>query len=264
MTDPTSPNQTAYQKDGVQYLQKVIALFGGYKKRGFAFLQLAPGLHVLDVGCGSGEDAVAIAGIVSPSGKVTGIDNNEDMLHAARQLAAKTGAPVAFEFAESHDLPYEDDTFDRTRADRVFQHLHKPADTLAEMIRVTRHGGWISVLDVDWASLLIDAAHPALTRRILEYHYRHHVNGSAGLHLHRMFKDAALADVETYAETVCVTDWPVAAMIFGLDAITRKAVAEGAIPAADMEQWIKDLEQKHRDGRFFSSITGFIVRGRKP
>ncbi len=263
MTQPSIPNQTAYQKDGVQYLQKIIQLFGGYKKRGLAFLQVGPDQHVLDVGCGSGEDAVAIAGIVGPGGNVAGTDNNEDMLRAARQLAEKAGVHATFEFAEAHDQPFEDNTFDRVRSDRVFQHLHKPAETLAEMIRVTKHGGWISVLDVDWASLLIDSADPALTRTILSYHYRHHVNASAGTQLHRLGKEAGLADVETYAETVCVTDWPVAAMIWGLDAITRKAVAEGAVSAADMDRWTKDLERRHRDGTFFGSITGFIVRGRK-
>ena len=264
MTTPSADNQTAYQQDGVQYLHKIIQLFGGYKKRGLGFLQLAPGQHVLDVGCGTGEDAAAIAGIVGPTGRVAGVDNSETMLTAARTLATKTGLPLTFDLAEAHALPHDDHTFDRTRSDRVFQHLHRPTEALAEMVRVTKPGGWVSVLDVDWASVLIDSATPALTRTILAYHYQHHVNGSAGTQLYRLFKETKLTDVEAYAETVCVTEWPIAAMIWGLDAITRKAVAEGIVPAADMARWISDLDERSRAGKFFSSITGFVVRGRKP
>jgi len=263
MTSSSASNQTAYQQDGVQYLQKIIQLFGGYKKRGLQFLQLAPGQQVLDVGCGTGEDAAAIAGIVGPTGKVFGVDNNETMLFAARQLATKNGLTISFEQADADNLPYASNSFDRTRSDRVFQHLHRPAEALAEMERVTKSGGWVSVLDVDWASMLIDSANPALTRTILDYHYRHHVNGSAGTQLYRLFKEASLADVEAYAESVCVTEWPIAAMIWGLDAITRKAVVEGVVSEADMNTWIADLDQRSRDGTFFSSITGFVVRGRK-
>ncbi len=263
MTSASATNQTAYQQDGVHYLQKITQLFGGYKKRGLMFLQLAPGQQVLDVGCGTGEDAAAIAGIVGPTGRVVGADNSETMLTAARQLAAKTGLPVSFDQAEAHDLPYENNTFDRTRSDRVFQHLARPADALAAMKRVTKSGGWISVLDVDWSSLLMDSADPSLTRTILAFHFRNHVNGSAGTQLYRLFKDAELADVEAYAETVCVTDWSIAAMIWGLEAIARKAVAEGVVSEADMIRWIADLDQRSRAGTFFSSITGFVVRGRK-
>jgi SAM-dependent methyltransferase len=37
-------------------------------------LHLRPGLHVLDLGCGTGADALDIAQRVGPSGAVTGVD----------------------------------------------------------------------------------------------------------------------------------------------------------------------------------------------
>ncbi len=264
MSTPTPPSQTAYQQDGVTYLNKIIQLFGGYKRRGLAFLQLAPGQHVLDVGCGTGEDAIALAGLTGPTGRVCGVDPNPDMLAAATARATAAQAAVTFVRGEAHALPFPDASFDRTRADRVFQHLADPVAALADMIRVTRPGGWISLLDVDWGSVLIDSGDPALTRRILDFHHRHHVNASAGIQLHGLLQRAGLADVETYGETVCVTEWPIAAMIWGLDALTTQAVAEGIITAEERTRWNHDLAARTRNGTFFAAITGFITRGRKP
>ena len=263
MAPQSDDAQSVYQKDGVQYLQKIIQLFGGYKKRGVEFLKIAPGLTVLDVGCGTGEDAIAIAGFVGPSGHVTGVDNNDTMLQAALQRAQSVPLPVSFQAGDAGHLPFEPNSFDRVRADRVFQHLKNTDAALAEMIRVTKPGGWVSVLDVDWASLLIDSTDTALTRKILQFHYQHHVNGSAGIQLYGLFKRSALTDVEAYAETVCVTEWPIASMIWGLDVFARKAAASGVITQDESVEWMADLQTRSQSGLFFSSITGFVVRGRK-
>jgi trans-aconitate methyltransferase len=51
-------------------------------------LHLRPGFHVLDLGCGTGVDAVDIARHVAPSGAVTGIDMSETMIAEARRRTA--------------------------------------------------------------------------------------------------------------------------------------------------------------------------------
>jgi len=51
-------------------------------------LDLRPGAHVLDIGCGTGDDAREIAGLVSPSGRVVGIDTSEAMIAEAKRRAA--------------------------------------------------------------------------------------------------------------------------------------------------------------------------------
>jgi SAM-dependent methyltransferase len=52
------------------------------------------GLHVLDLGCGSGRDCYVAAHFVGPTGKVTGVDMTDEQLSIARrsmdEFAAKT------------------------------------------------------------------------------------------------------------------------------------------------------------------------------
>jgi SAM-dependent methyltransferase len=57
----------------------------------FRALAIAPGQRVLDVGCGSGDPALAIAQTVGPRGAVIGIDVAGPMLAIARRRAAVRG-----------------------------------------------------------------------------------------------------------------------------------------------------------------------------
>jgi ubiquinone/menaquinone biosynthesis C-methylase UbiE len=51
-----------------------LEFFRQYKQFSFELLRLHEAISILDVGCGLGDDVLAIAKWVSPGGKVTGID----------------------------------------------------------------------------------------------------------------------------------------------------------------------------------------------
>jgi ubiquinone/menaquinone biosynthesis C-methylase UbiE len=128
----------------------------GYKARSFELLALAGGDHVLDVGCGTGEDVRTIAGR-APDVSATGIDASEDKIREARARTLGLPRPVDFRVGDAYAIPFEDETFDACRADRVFHHLVDPSKALAEMVRVTRSGGRVVVCDTDYDSLFVEA-----------------------------------------------------------------------------------------------------------
>jgi ubiquinone/menaquinone biosynthesis C-methylase UbiE len=66
----------------------------------FAELGPRPGLRALDLGCGTGEDARALAGLVIPDGQVVGVDTSATMIAEARTRSAGSGLAVAFERAD--------------------------------------------------------------------------------------------------------------------------------------------------------------------
>jgi SAM-dependent methyltransferase len=74
---------------------------------------LAPGARVLDVACGSGRDAVALA---AAGARVVGIDHLPDALERARRLADRAAAPPhppTFLVADAtRTLPFRDGVFD--------------------------------------------------------------------------------------------------------------------------------------------------------
>jgi ubiquinone/menaquinone biosynthesis C-methylase UbiE len=254
----------SYDAEKALYLDRVRALFGDYKKRGLAFAQIGPGLRVLDIGCGTGDDARLMAQAVGATGRVTGLDMDEAMIREAlARIPAGSGAPLDFVAGDAYRLPFADNAFDRTRADRVFQHLATPAAALQEMIRVTRDGGWVVVLDVDWETLVLDSCDRPLTRRILNFLCDRQPSGWIGRQLYGQFRNHGLADVEVRCEAIGVTDGAVALFLWGLDRAAEMAHTAGLVSSEEAGRWLNDLREKDRQGAFFGSLAGFAVRGRK-
>lgn len=129
-----------------------VALAGrGPRLRGHLadLLELRPGQHVLDVGCGSGTLALALAQRVGPSGAVTGIDAAPEMLAAARSRAAHRRVLMRLQLAAAQALPFPDASFDAAVSSLVLHHLPE-ADrpvAVAELVRVVRPGGRLVLAD---------------------------------------------------------------------------------------------------------------------
>ena len=137
-----------------------------------AELRLGPGGSVLDVGCGTGADAPAMAAAVAPGGRVVGIDASTRMVVEARRRSAAGGSPVEFRVGRAERLDLPAGRFDACRFERVLQHLTSPAAALRETARVLRPGGQVAALEPDWRRLELTGADPRLTRRVPDVRLR--------------------------------------------------------------------------------------------
>jgi SAM-dependent methyltransferase len=97
--------------------------------------------RALDVGCGTGALAYALAPLV---GEVVGVDSSEAYVATAREHAPP-GCTFSIGDAESLDFPYGD--FDLVGCLRVLHHGHRPELVVSELARVTRPGGRILLVD---------------------------------------------------------------------------------------------------------------------
>jgi demethylmenaquinone methyltransferase/2-methoxy-6-polyprenyl-1,4-benzoquinol methylase len=109
---------------------------------------LGPGDAALDVCCGTGDLAFALASRVAPGGSVTGCDFSEPMLEVAREKGRAGGATPRFEWADALDLPYEDASFDAVTAGFGVRNLADLDRGLAEMTRVLTPGGRLVILEI--------------------------------------------------------------------------------------------------------------------
>src|SRR3977135_1927910 len=80
-------------------------------RRALTALAPRPGESVLDIGCGGGETALALARAVAPDGTVMGIDLSAAVL-AFAERAAKGCARVRFVHADAQVFPFEPASFD--------------------------------------------------------------------------------------------------------------------------------------------------------
>src|SRR5919108_3890299 len=104
-------------------------------RRAFLLDRVAPGEHVLDLGCGDGAFAEAL---VAAGCAVTMADVAEEALRRARVRASQAHA---VRLAEAEPLPFAEDAFDVVWAGEVLEHVADVVGLLAEVRRVLRWGG---------------------------------------------------------------------------------------------------------------------------
>ncbi|MFP8961276.1 methyltransferase domain-containing protein [Streptomyces nanhaiensis] len=167
---------------------------------------LAPGLSVLDVGCGPGTVTADLAALVAP-GEVVGVDRAEDVLAEARSTAAARGlGNVRFARADVLALDFPDDSFDVVHAHQVLQHVGDPVAALREMRRVCRPGGVVAARDADYASMAWYPLVPGLDDWLDLYHRVARAGGGepdAGRRLLSWAREAGFGDVTAGADVWC-------------------------------------------------------------
>src|SRR5215813_13385733 len=258
-------DQTAAPEAFVHYLDAVTARLQAWKQHSFALLEVQPGVQLLDVGCGTGDDVQALAHLVGGTGHVMGIDSSETLIAEARKRTQAQQLPVEYRVGDAQRLDFAENTFDGCRAERVFVHLEHPQQALAEMVRVARPGGRIVVSDPDFGTLIVDTADRELTRKLENFPADHMArNGWIGRRLWALFHDANLTDIAITANAGVVTDYVVAVQVLRLREAAERAQEVGIVSAAEAAQWLGQLEEAGQTGRFFASLTHFCVSGRKP
>lgn len=108
--------------------------------------RLRPGMHVLDLGSGTGYPALLAAQAVGPSGRVTGFDLADRMLDVARRKASSLGlSNVTFHTGDVSSLPLESASCDAVTSRFCLMFLPDIPRAAAEIARVLKPGGWCAV-----------------------------------------------------------------------------------------------------------------------
>lgn len=255
-----SGQQLASYLDAAGALQAAQA----YKQQSYQLVGATEGKTILDAGCGTGDDVRAMAGMVGPNGMVVGIDSNEHLVEEANRRLEGSGLSARFQKEDIHQLPFEDNTFDGCRSDRVFQHLDDRKKALSELIRVAKPGAPIFVSDPDWDTITIDSSNTVLTRALIHKICDNISNGWCGRNMCRLFKEAGLSKINIVPATVVLPSLMFAEQHLGISAFLQKMVEDNEVEKEAADQWLVSLKEDSEKGLFFCSLTGFITHGYKP
>jgi SAM-dependent methyltransferase len=166
----------------------------------FDRIGVGPGWRVLDVGCGPLGVLDLLAERVGPTGSVLGLDQDERMLRMAVASLAERGlGDVALVQAPAAHTGQQPEAFDLCHARLVLVNVPDPAQVVAEMVRVTRPGGWVAVQEVDWVSWTCEPDHPAWDRLVAAAQrvwQRAGMDVHIGRRLEGMLRAAGLVDVD--------------------------------------------------------------------
>lgn len=157
---------------------------------------IRPGMTVLDLGSGAGNDVFIAAAEVGPEGHVIGVDMTEAMIAKANENKAKLGiAHVDFRLGEIEALPVDDASIDVIISNCVLNLVPDKTKAFAEMYRVLRPGGSFTVSDV-----VVDGVMPERLREVATL-YAGCVSGSDDreVYLGRI-RDTGFGDVTVLTE----------------------------------------------------------------
>ncbi|MSM40960.1 MAG: methyltransferase domain-containing protein [Geobacter sp.] len=220
------------------------------------------GCHVLEAGCGVGAQTV-ILGRNSPEARFTSVDISVDSLGEARLAAARAGLDnVDFRQADLYALPFGDGTFDHVFLCFVLEHLHRPAEALAELRRVVKPGGTVTVIEGDHGTVCF---HPesAAARRTIEclVELQELAGGDAliGRRLYPLLENAGLRQVRVsprmvYADAsrpVLVEGFTRKTFIAMVEGVRERAIAAAMMRDEAWERGIADLQRAADDDGTF-------------
>lgn len=114
-----------------------------------------PGMHILDVCCGTGQLSLELGQVVGKEGKVTGLDFSSKMLEVAQKSLHQVSNPGNIRFVQGNamELPFADQSFDGVTVGWGLRNLPDLRQGLREMIRTVKPGGRVVSLDMAKPSL---------------------------------------------------------------------------------------------------------------
>jgi SAM-dependent methyltransferase len=219
---------------------------------------LAPGLDVLDLGCGGGDATIEIAQLVGPTGRVVGIDMDAGVLAHARAAADACGVSVHWRQSRIEDLD-EESSFDIVYARFLLSHLPDPVDALRRMRIALRPHGRVVVEDIDIATHAHWPPSAAFQRYVELYAATGRIRGvdpSIGPRLPALLIDAGLEDI----------DVSISMPVFGrgegktigrltLSNIAETAIDEGLTNREEIDRLLADLAAHEADSRSIQSTA---------
>ena len=227
---------------------------------------LAPrtGEHILDIGCGPGFLTVELARAVGDEGRVTGFDPSPDMIATAQARAA--GRPnVSIMEGSADSIPLDDSSVDRAVSIQVFEYIADLPAALSEVHRVLKPGARLVIADMHFDSLIWHSEDRDRMQRMMAA-WNHHVveTGVAALlppsderrRICRRERRPPDLHRHHHAQrwTCLDVDAPNGALL---------PSSTGLMEKSDVEAWSEEQHRFAREGRFFFSLTQFIISARK-
>lgn len=134
-------------------LMNTLMSFGldkGWRRKAVHTAEVKPGMHIIDVCCGTGQLSMEIAGTLGSLGKVTGLDFSENMLEKARESinTSPYQSMITLMQGDAMQLPFPDNTFDGATVGWGLRNLPNLEQGVREMLRVVKPGSMVVSLDM--------------------------------------------------------------------------------------------------------------------
>lgn len=155
---------------------------------------LSAGMHVAEIGCGSGLVSLWIANVVGASGAVAGVDMSGEQVEVAARNASAAGLKnVMFHQASAYETNLPRGTFDLVYSRFLMCHVCDPAKALMEMRTLLKPGGILVCEDHDDGGIFTEPRTNAYKRLVeisAAVNQAHGLDAYVGLRLPQLVRQA--------------------------------------------------------------------------
>jgi ubiquinone/menaquinone biosynthesis C-methylase UbiE len=220
--------------------------------------------RVLDVGCGAGVAARAIAHRPDFRGRVTAIDLSDFLVRAGRQFALSEGVAQRIEFlvGDTQQLDLPDRCFDAAIAHTLLSHVEQPLKVLQELHRVVKPGALIGIFDGDYASITFGHEDPAVGAHF-DAVVRNAIitNAMVMRQMPRLLKQAQL-EVIAFSPHVIAEAGTAEYWSSSIQSFRRILPKSGQVGEAEANAWADAMQRDSLQGKFFGACNfyTYVVR----
>jgi ubiquinone/menaquinone biosynthesis C-methylase UbiE len=248
----------------VEYLDRVRSdpRWQQWKSETIELMELSPGERCLDLGCGTGEDVVAMADHLEGSGLAIGVDRSVTMAGEATRRHDRPDC--SFVVADAASLPFTSASFDAARVERTLQHLADPGLAVVELARILRNGGRLVAFEPDWETLVLSSPLEVTGRAIFAWRIGQKPSRTVGRRIALLMVEAGLTVQGVSGRVVTITSYDRARYAFSLESNANAAARAGVISQSAADAWLSSLRAADVAGGFVAAVTNLIAVARKP
>ena len=221
-------------------------------------LSVKRGEQILDVGCGVGFLSYEIALQTGDSGRVSGIDQNSEMIrHANKRCESLRN--TEFSEANAEDLPFPEESFDAACCTQVLLYVNDVAQVLTGIRRVLKPAGRIIIVETDWRGVVLNSDYDSITRKIFSAWDAAVPSPNLPVRLGPLLVDNGFCNVDVEPIPILNTEYTPSQFSHGMmNWITRNALKKGVITKEQSQKWLDDLDEKGKSGNYFFCVNRFL------
>ncbi|MDC0229341.1 methyltransferase domain-containing protein [Deltaproteobacteria bacterium] len=224
-------------------------------------LSVKRGEKILDVGCGVGFLSYEIGLQTGDSGRVSGIDQNSEMIRRAKKRCENL-RNTKFSEANADDLPFPEESFDAACCTQVLLYVKDVAKVISEIKRVLKPAGRIIVVETDWRGVVLNSDYDSITRKIFSAWDKTVQSPNLPVRLAPLLLSNGFCKIDVDPIPILNTEYTPSQFSHGMmNWITRNALKKGVITKEQSKKWLDDLDVKGESGNYFFCVNRFLFSG---
>ena len=221
-------------------------------------LSVKRGEKILDIGCGVGFLSYEIALQTGDSGRVSGIDQNSEMIRHANKRCEKL-RNTQFSQANADDLPFPEESFDAACCTQVLLYVNDVSQVISGIRRILKPAGRIIIVETDWRGVVMNSDYDSITRKIFSAWDATVPSPNLPSRLGSILVDNGFCNLDVEPIPILNTEYNPNQFSHGLmNWISRNALKKRAITKVQFEKWMDDLDAKGESGNYFFCVNRFL------